>query len=126
MGLDSSMLYAHLSEKALRREAVNERDVAAHFGVELGAVKKRFGLLTNHRVLEETEPGTYDCSGVLQCSEAAFESAGSQGKKNQAFVRGLYREIELLKANNEMMRTRLLTAEARPVEPGAEPRLVAA
>lgn len=42
-------------------------------------MKKRFGLLTGNVVLLDAGGGEYDCTNVLRCSKAAFDSAGSQG-----------------------------------------------
>ena len=110
--LDSSKLHDFLSQAARDGRHVTEQEVATHFGVELGAVKKRFGLLTGNVILLDAGGGEYDCTNVLRCSKAAFDSAGSQGKGNQEYVRGLLAEIERLKKNNDTMRDRLLAAQA--------------
>src|SRR5438045_6262159 len=98
-GLDSDKLYSFLCTKAGRGERVTEKEVAAHFGVDMGAVKKRFGLLAGHCVLEDRGDGDYDCSAVPKISKTAFESAGSQGKGNQEYVRQLLADIERHKKN---------------------------
>jgi hypothetical protein len=109
--LDSDKLHDFLSQGAREGRRVTEQEVATHFRVELGAVKKRFGLLTGNVVLVDLGDGEYDCTNVLRCSTAAFDSAGSQGKGNQEYVRGLLAEIERLKKNNDTMRERLLAAQ---------------
>lgn len=109
--LDSNKLHDYLSQAARDGRHVSEQEVASHFGVELGAVKKRFGLLTGNVVLTDLGRGEYDCTNVLRCSKTAFESAGSQGKGNQEYVRGLLAEIDRLKKNNDTMREKLLTAQ---------------
>jgi hypothetical protein len=109
--LDSNKLHDYLSQSARDGRHVTEQEVAAHFGVEIGAVKKRFGLLTGNVVLLDLGGGEYDCSNVLRCSKAAFDSAGSQGKGNQEYVRGLLAEIDRLKKNNDTMREKLLAAQ---------------
>ena len=109
--LDSNKLHDYLTQAARDGRTVTEQEVAAHFGVELGAVRKRFGLLTGNVVLIERGKGEYDCSNVLRCSKPAFDSAGSQGKGNQEYVRGLLTEIDRLKKNNDTMRERLLEAQ---------------
>jgi hypothetical protein len=62
-------------------------------------------------VLLDLGGGKYDCTNVLRCSKAAFDSAGSQCKGNQEYVRGLVAEIDRLKKNNDTMRERLLEAQ---------------
>lgn len=109
--LDSNKLHDFLSQAARDGRTVTEQEIAAHFGVELGAVKKRFGLLTGNVVLLDRGGGEYDCANVLRCSKAAFDSAGSQGKGNQEYVRGLLAEIDRLKKNNDTMREKLLEAQ---------------
>lgn len=125
MSLDSSRLHDYLCERARNGATVSESEVAAHFGVELGAVRKRFGLLTGAVVLEETGVhGEYRCDHVLRCTKAAFESAGSQGKGNQEYVRGLLAEISRLAKNNETMRTKLLAAQTHLKKLGVDPASV--
>ncbi len=111
--LDSDKLHDYSSQAARDGRHVTGQEVAAHFGVELGGVRKRFGLLTGNVVLVDLGGGEYDSTNVLRCSKAAFESAGSQGKGNIEYVRGLLAEIERLKKNNDTMRQRLLAAEKR-------------
>jgi hypothetical protein len=109
--LDSDKLYDYLSKAARDGRLVTEDKIVSHFGAELGAVKKRFALLTGNCVLIDLGQGTYDCSNVLKVPKSAFQSAGSQGKGNQAYVRSLLAEIERLKKNNDTMRERLLEAQ---------------
>jgi hypothetical protein len=112
--LDSDALHDYLSEVARSGRKITEDAVAQHFGVEIGAVRKRFGLLTGNCVLEETGTrGEYECRNVLGCTKQAFDSAGSQGKTNQAYVRALLAEIARLAKNNDTMRDKILKLNAR-------------
>lgn len=111
--LDSNKLHDYLCQAARDGRTVTEQEIANHFGVELGAVKKRFGLLTGNVVLIDRGGGQYDCTNVPRCSKTAFDSAGSQGKGNQEYVRSLLAEIDRLKKNNETMRAKLLEAQER-------------
>jgi hypothetical protein len=120
--LDSNKLHDFLSAKARKGVPVTEQEVATHFRVELTAVKKCFGLLTGHCVLEEKEQGQYDCSNVLRLSKQAFDSARSQGKGNQEYVRWLFREIEKLNRNNDTMRQRLEAANNKLRDLGIDPK----
>ncbi len=95
--LKTDDLYEYLRRAAGEGRHITVHEVAQHFGVEVGTVRKRFSLLTGNLVLNEREKGKFDCAGVLRCSKEVFASAGSQGKGNQAYIRGLLREIEGLK-----------------------------
>jgi hypothetical protein len=126
MSLDPDRLHDYLCERARAGATVTESEVSARFGVEVGAVRKRFGLLTGAVVLEETGvPGEYRCGHVLRCTKAAFESAGSQGKGNQEYVRGLLAEIARLNKNNETLRAKLLAAHGELEKRGVDPSLLA-
>ena len=119
--LDSSKLHDFLSDKARSGTLVTEEEVVTKFGVEIGAVRKCLGLLTGNCVLEEKLPGQYDCKNVLRCSKQAFDSARSQGKTNQEYVRSLLREIERLNKNNEVLREKLMSAQKKLRDIGVEP-----
>jgi len=120
-GLDSDKLYDMLARAARENRPVSEREVADAFGVDIGGVKKRFGLLTGNVVLIEGADGKYDCRNVPTIGKRAFDSAGSQGKSNQEYVRHLLSQIELLKKNNDTMRERLLAAQAKLKSLGVDP-----
>ncbi|HEX4384285.1 MAG TPA: hypothetical protein VH083_15095 [Myxococcales bacterium] len=114
-------MYDFLSKAAKDGRSVSEREVADAFGVDIGGVKKRFGLLTGNVVLLETTDGAYDCKNVTKISKKAFASAGSQGKSNTEYVRQLFAELELGKKNNDTMRERLLRANAKLESVGIDP-----
>lgn len=118
-GLDPLALYEYLCVRAREGLPVTERQVVAHFAVQLGTVRKRFGLLAGNLLLEETGVrGEYDCRAVPRCTPEEFASAGSQGKGNRRYVRGLKAEIERLRSRNEVLEKALAAAKARLREGG--------
>jgi hypothetical protein len=120
-GLDPRELYEYLCARAREGLPVTERQVVAHFGVQLGTVRKRFGLLAGNLLLEETgAKGEYDCSAVPRCTSEEFASAGSQGKGNRHYVRGLKAEIARLRSRNEVLEKELASAKARLREAGSK------
>lgn len=101
-------VYAFMIEKAEANETLTSRELEHRFGASGHASKKLLSLLAGNGVLVETStPNEFWCDRVRELSLIEFESAASQGKRNTAYARRLWGEIERLRADNARLRGQL-------------------
>jgi len=134
--VDRQAIFDELKKHAASGQTFTPVDVALAIGAAEPQVAKLLLGLAIERNLEKVEAGRYKATPMAEMSQVEFLKAFSRAGKVDTTRMGDLKEIERLKQNNDVMRQRLLTAQAERdhylaalkkhgIDPGPVPQVVA-
>lgn len=110
--INKQELYEHLKSLAESGQIFTPVDIALSIGAGEPLVSRALLGLAADGVVEKVETGRYKASPVADLSLADFVKAFARASKVDSTRQRDITEIERLKRNNDIMRSRLLTAQA--------------
>ena len=110
--VDRQELFDELKRMAAANEAFTPVDIALSIGAGEPQVSKALLGLAAEGYLEKVETGKYNASGMAELGQAEFLKAFARASRVDGTRQRDLSEITRLKQNNDIMRQRLLAANA--------------